>query len=228
MDRLAIIPARGGSKRIPRKNIRPFLGRPVIAYSIAAARASGLFDRVIVSTDDEEIAAVARANGAEVPFLRSAANSDDHATTLDVVREVLDRVGVAYEAVCCLYAAAPLVTAELIGRTYWRLVDGAFDSVFPAVRYGFPPQRAVRIEATGRMTMLEPRHLTTRSQDLEPIYHDAGMLYWLRPGPVLASNRLWTDNSACVPLGELEAQDIDTPGDWQLAELKYQLLHDGR
>lgn len=228
MKRLCIIPARGGSKRIPRKNIKDFLGKPIIAYSIEAALASGLFTKVIVSTDDEEIAAVARAYGAEVPFLRSAENSDDHATTLDVLAEVAafyrERAE-DYPECCCIYATAPLVTAALLKTAYERFSEAVFDSVFPVLRFGFPIQRAVALDADHRLRMFQPEHLSARSQDLEPAYHDCGMFYWYRPVACLAAGRLWTDNSGCIVIGELEAHDIDTPQDWAVAEFKYRLQH---
>ena len=224
MHRLCIIPARGGSKRIPRKNIKDFLGKPIIAYSIAAARESGLFDEVMVSTDDEEIAGVARAYGAEVPFLRSQRASSDTAGTLEALVEVIDRYGERGsrpELVCCIYPAAPFVTSDLLREAYHLFTTRRFDCVFPVLRYGFPVQRSVTLDGDQRMRLRYPEHRATRSQDLEPTYHDTGMFYWFRPAPVLAAGTLWTSNTGCVEIAELAAQDIDTPADWQLAEFKF-------
>ena len=224
MKGLAIIPARGGSKRIPRKNIRPFLGQPIMAYSIIAALESKLFSEVMVSTEDEEMAEVAVAYGASFPFRRSEKNADDYATTLDVIREVLDQYadkGQNFDAVCCIYATAPFVSSQLLQDSYERFVAGGFDSLFPVLRYDFPIQRAMRRDAQGRVSMLQPAHLTTRSQDLEPTYHDCGMFYWLKPDVVLPKNKLWTNNSGSIVLSSMEAHDIDTVEDWAMAELKY-------
>nr|WP_256534280.1 pseudaminic acid cytidylyltransferase [Lewinella sp. JB7] len=227
---MAIIPARGGSKRIPRKNIRPFLGKPIIAYSIAAALECGLFDEVMVSTDDAEISQVATSLGADVPFLRSAETSNDTATTLDAITEVIDAYGdrgVSFASVCCIYPASPFVTPDLLRSGYDLLERQSFDCVFPVLRYGFPVQRSLTLNDDRRMRMRYPHHLTSRSQDLEPTYHDAGMFYWFRPEPVLSAGRLWTDNTGCLEIDELAAQDIDTPADWKLAEFKYQYLRRG-
>lgn len=226
MRRLAVIPARGGSKRIPRKNIRPFLGRPILAYSIEAARESGLFDQVMVSTDDKEIAIQAVKLGASVPFYRNLDTASDTATTLDALKEVIQTYaasGEVFDELCCIYATSPFVTANLLRRGLARLQDGDFDCVFPALRYSFPIQRAIALDADRRMRLLNPEHLHTRSQDLEPAYHDAGMFYWFRPEPVLAAGKLWTDNTGCLVIGELEAHDIDTEEDWEVAEFKYRL-----
>lgn len=226
MSRLCIIPARGGSKRIPRKNIRPFLGKPIIAYSIEAALASGLFDEVMVSTDDEEIAEVARSFGASVPFLRSAATADDFATTMDVLAEVHARYATAFEQACCIYATAPFVSAELLRRAAARLDETGGDCVFPVLRYGFPVQRALRMAGDGGVSLLRPEYLNSRSQDLEPSFHDCGMFYFYRPETVLSKGKIWTDASYGVEVGETAAHDIDTPEDWKMAELKYKFLHD--
>jgi len=221
MSRLCIIPARGGSKRIPRKNIRDFLGKPIIAYSIEACQKSGLFDRIIVSTDDDEIAEIARVFGAEVPFLRSEKNSDDYATTIDVIGEVYLQLDKKYDEVCCVYATAPLLKAEHLENAYRLLAEGAFDSVFPVVRFGFPIQRAVSRTEEGQIVMFQPQHQKTRSQDLPVAYHDVGMFYWLRPGIILAKRQMWTENSGSIVLSEHEVQDIDTETDWIIAEHKY-------
>ena len=227
MSRLAIIPARGGSKRIPRKNIKPFAGKPIIAYSIGAALSSGLFDEVMVSTDDEEIGRIAREQGAKVPFYRSAPASSDTATTLDAITEVLaqyDEQGQRFTEVCCIYPASPFVTAELLQSGYKLLEAKRFDCVFPVLQFASPIQRSIVLAPDGRMQLRYPEHLSTRSQDLEPSYHDVGMFYWFQPEPVLAQRKLWTDNSGCLEVSELQAQDIDTLVDWRLAEFKYQYL----
>ena len=231
MKRLAIIPARGGSKRIPRKNVKPFLGKPVIAYSIEAALDSGLFDEVMVSTDDEEIAATARDLGAEVPFLRSAETADDFATTLDVILEVVDayrKRGEEVEEACCIYATAPFVTAARLREAAALRRAQDLDCVFPVLRFGFPIQRALRLSATNTVEMFSPEHLTTRSQDLEPAFHDAGMFYFFAVARIRPAGKLWTDNTGCLLLPELEAHDIDTPEDWEVAEFKYRLMQQSR
>lgn len=229
--RLAIIPARGGSKRIPGKNIRPFCGRPILAYSIQAARDSNLFDRIIVSTDSPQIAEVARQYGAEVPFWRSATASDDYATLLDALQEVvsqLARHGEHYDEICCLLPTAPLVTAKRLQQAHTLLEQDNYDAIFPIVRFGYPIQRALGQDKDGRVAMLQPEHYGTRSQDLPAAFHDAGQFYAFRPGPCFAAGRMFTDNSAGIEISELEAQDIDSETDWALCELKYQLLQNQR
>jgi len=220
--RLALIPARGGSKRIPGKNIRPFCGKPILAYSIQTAQASGLFDRILVSTDSDDIAEVARQYGAEVPFLRSAHNADDHADLLSVIREVVEQLqteGESYAEVCCLLPTAPLVTAACLQQAHGLFQREGYDCVFPMVRFGYPIQRS------GGVSMLQPEFYSSRSQDLPPAFHDAGQFYWLRPAPCLAAGRLFTEHAGGVEISELAAQDIDNETDWALCELKYKLLH---
>jgi N-acylneuraminate cytidylyltransferase len=225
MRTLAIITARGGSKRIPRKNIRPFLGKPIIAYGINAASQSGLFDDVMVSTDDVEIADIARQNGASVPFLRNAQTADDFATTADVLTEVLAQYAqqnVTFDYACCLYPTAPFVTEELLKRAFSTLIDRQFDTVYPVQRFGFPIQRAVLLR-NEKVQWFQPEHALTRSQDLEPAYHDAGQFYFFNVGAFNQNQRLITNNSGGIIISEMEAHDIDTEDDWQVAELKYQL-----
>jgi len=222
-SRIAIIPARGGSVRIPRKNIRQFEGKPIIAYAIHAALQCGLFHEIMVSTEDQEIADVARQSGAAVPFMRSLHNSGDHATTVAVLIEVLaeyDARGRHFEYGCCLYPTAPFITPELLSQGYWLLVDGGFDSVFPVLRYGHPIQRALRLE-DGRVRMMWPEHRVTRTQDVPPAYHDAGQFYWFTVDALRRQERLLTDNSGAMILSEMEAHDIDTADDWSVAEFKY-------
>lgn len=226
--RLALIPARGGSKRIPGKNIRLFCGKPILAYSIQTAQASGLFDRIIVSTDSEQIAQVARQYGAEVPFLRSAQNADDHAGLLSVIQEVVEQLeqgGEQIDEVCCLLPTAPLVTVACLQQAHDLLQNADYDCVFPVVRYSYPIQRALLLSDAAQVQMRQPEYYHYRSQDLPPTYHDAGQFYWLRPAACFAAGRAFTEYSGAVEISELAAQDIDTETDWALCELKYKLLH---
>jgi N-acylneuraminate cytidylyltransferase len=226
MGNICIIPARGGSKRIPRKNIKPFLGKPIIVYSIEAALQSGLFEEVMVSTDDDEIAKIAKQYGANVPFLRSEKNADDFATTFDVIEEVVlqykEVLNTQFDNVCCLYSCAPFVTGETLKLAYQELENKQFDTVFPVIAFSFPIQRALS-KKEGKITMIDEKNLTVRSQDLEETYHDAGQFYWCNTDKLLSTKKLLTDNTGGIQISELEAQDIDTETDWKLAELKYQL-----
>jgi N-acylneuraminate cytidylyltransferase len=227
MRNLAIIPARGGSKRIPRKNIKDFLGTPIIAYSITAAIKSNLFDDIIVSTDDIEIANLSKYYGASVPFLRDPKNSDDFATTFDVIEEVINnclQLGKEYENVCCIYPCAPFCTENQIIDSYNLLLDKKYKSVFPVVPYSTPIQRALIIE-NGKILPINSAVQNLRSQDLEHSYYDAGQFYWLDKSCILNDKKIFTDNSGVIVLDELHAQDIDTQIDWQLAELKYKLIN---
>ncbi|MDI7863633.1 pseudaminic acid cytidylyltransferase [Rhizobiaceae bacterium n13] len=222
--RLAVIPARGGSKRIPRKNIKPFAGRPMIAWSIDAALASGCFDRIIVSTDDEEIADVASSAGAEVPFVRPADLSDDHTATIPVIAHAVSWMrenGSEPEYVCCIYATAPFVRAEDIAHGLRILEESGADYAFSVTSYPFPIQRAVRLTADGRMEMFHPEHFSTRSQDLEEAFHDAGQFYWGRTGAWLEGRPIFSPSAAAVVLPRYRVQDIDTPEDWERAELMF-------
>ncbi len=227
-NKLAIIPARGGSKRIPRKNIKDFLGKPIISYSIQAALLSGLFDEIMVSTDDNEIREIAIQYGAKVPFLRSAKNSDDFATTLDVINEVVaeySKFKIDFTLVCCLYPAAPFITSKNLREAFKMLTANNYDSVFPIQRYSAPIQRSLKVGLDNRISMSFPEFLHSRSQDLEPTFHDAGQFYWLKIPTILEKQKIWTDNSGGIEIGEKEGQDIDSLDDWMLAELKYNLLH---
>ena len=202
------------------------MGTPIIAFSIKAAQESGLFDEVMVSTDDAEIAQMAQFYGASVPFARSAETANDQATTAAVLTEVLTTYsahGQAFDRACCLYATAPLVSADRLREAFGKLETGGFDTVFPVVRYGFPVQRAVTFQ-NDRLTWLQPEHALTRSQDLQPFFHDAGQFYVVNVPSFLQRGQLVTTNSSGIELPELEAQDIDTLTDWDLAELKYRLL----
>lgn len=226
MGKLAIITARGGSKRIPRKNIKPFLGKPIIAYSIEAALASGIFDEVMVSTDDQEIAAIAKKYGARVPFFRSQENSDDYSTTVDAILEVLkcykDK-GVSFDSACCIYPTAPFITSEILSKTYNTLSTGNYDSVFPVVKFGYPIQRSLK-EQEGKISLVWKEFERSRSQDLEARYHDAGQFYWFDTQQLEESRTLMGNNTAFYEIDELRVQDIDTEIDWKLAELKYDLV----
>jgi pseudaminic acid cytidylyltransferase len=229
MGNICIIPARGGSKRIPRKNIKEFLGKPIISYSIKAAIDSGLFDEVMVSTDDLEIANIAKKYGAKVPFMRSATNSDDFATTIEVVNEVVKFYKSSnkfFNYVCCIYPTAPFVTEQKLDKTLGLIKNSDLDTVLPVIRYSFPIQRAMRVFQKDLIRMVQPNYINTRSQDLEPTYHDAGQFYWLKTNEALLKNKLWTDKTGFIEVNELEAQDIDTETDWKIAELKYQIMND--
>ena len=222
---VAIITARGGSKRIPHKNIRDFCGRPILSYSIRAALESGAFDEVMVSTDDDEIVRVARQWGAAVPFLRSQDTSGDYASTDDVILEVIrdyEKQGIHFERFCCLYPTAPFLTAQRL-REAMALLDTA-ESVMPVVAFSYPPQRGLIVE-NGRVRRKYPQYQNTRSQDLEKIYHDCGQFYACRTDAFLRDGT--TDVADLVPiyLTDLEVQDIDTEEDWEIAELKYRRLH---
>lgn len=225
MKRVAIIPARGGSKRVPRKNVRLFLGRPVIAYSIDAAREAGCFDLVLVSTEDEEIAGIARGLGAEVPFMRSEATATDHASTADVVSEVLgklDEAGQPFDEYCCVYATAPLLTADRIRQALQALESSGADAAITVTRFRTPVQRALSVDG-GRLEFLWPENALKRTQDLAPAFHDCGQLYWGRVEAFLAQRKMFMARTIPVEVPEAECQDLDTEEDFALAELKYRL-----
>ena len=225
--KLAVIPARGGSKRIPRKNIKPFCGKPMIAWSIEAALQSRCFDQIIVSTDDAEIADVARQHGADVPFMRPAKLSDDHAGTVPVIRHAIEwftQQGQSVEQVCCLYATAPFVTAEDLNRGMQVLQGGDCDYAFSVTSYAFPIQRAIRINGQGRVEMFNPEHFNTRSQDLEEAFHDAGQFYWGRADAWLQGKQIFSPDALPVLLPRHRVQDIDTPEDWARAEWLFRAM----
>jgi pseudaminic acid cytidylyltransferase len=220
--RVAIIPARGGSKRIPRKNIRMFAGKPMIAHSIQCALGSGLFDRVIVSTDDAEIAAVAREHGAETPFVRPAELSNDHAGTIAVIAHAVDWLldsGVSLTAACCIYATAPFVRSDDLRKALQLLESGDWQYTFAVTSYAFPIFRSVRMAADGSVEMFFPEHFPTRSQDLPEALHDAGQFYWGRPRAWLDNLKIFDKHSTAVTIPRWRVQDIDTEEDWQRAEL---------
>jgi pseudaminic acid cytidylyltransferase len=228
MSRLAIIPARGGSKRIPGKNIKPFHGKPMLAYSIEAAQASGLFTRIVVSTDDLAIAQLALQLGAEVPFSRPAHLADDHATTLAVMQHAVATLagpGTGVEYVCCVYATAPFIQAADLQRGFALLAAQPSKSyAFSVTDFAFPVQRAIRIDAQGAIAALYPQYREVRSQDLEPAFHDAGQFYWGRTAAWLRADPLFSALALPVVLPRYLVQDIDTPHDWRRAELMYQAL----
>ena len=229
MKRVAIITARGGSKRIPRKNIKDFLGKPIIAYSIEAAIKSNLFDEVMVSTDDTEISEIAKTYGAVVPFIRSAENSDDCSGIFEVIKEVLEsykKENIYFDEACCLFPTAPFVTAQKLIEAHSFLSQKNIDSVFPVIRYGYPVQRALIVDKNKRIKMRELKYLFSRSQDLEPVFHDAGQFCFFEIKKVMGQKSLWTKNTGYIEICELEGQDIDHEMDWKLAELKYKLKGD--
>ena len=226
--KIAIITARGGSKRIPRKNIREFCGKPIICYSIEAALESGIFDEVMVSTDDEEIAEIAKKAGAEVPFLRSEKTSNDHATTADVLMEVLEKykeLGQEFEYTSCIYPTAPFVTGEKLKDAVNVMEEKKYDSVMPVTPFSFPPLRGMVLDGD-KISYKWEKYEDYRSQDLETIYHDCGQFYVLNTEVFKQTKKLVTKNTGAIEISELEMQDIDNEIDWKLAELKYELLRE--
>lgn len=225
--RLAVIPARGGSKRIPRKNIKVFAGKPMIGWSIEAAKASGLFDTVLVTTDDDEIARVAADFGALAPFRRPAELADDYTPTIPVVAHALEwqiAQGVTPDQVCCIYATAPFIQADDLCRGLDLLLAMGCDYAFTVTSFAFPVQRALRITADERLRLFHPEHALTRSQDLEPAYHDAAQFYWGSASAWLARRPLFDESSVPIVLPRHRVQDIDTPEDWERAELMFGAL----
>ncbi|MBY4893444.1 pseudaminic acid cytidylyltransferase [Rhodobacteraceae bacterium N5(2021)] len=228
---LCVIPARGGSKRIPRKNVRPFFGKPMIVWSIEAALASNVFDHVIVTTDDPEIAEVARVAGAEVPFMRPANLSDDATPTVPVIAHAVDEAEALWgpqDFVCCLYATAPFVLPEDIRKARLLLDTTEADYAFPVTSFPFPIQRGVYLRDDGRMEMFHPEHALTRSQDLEEAYHDVGQFYWGRKAAWLAGKTLIGPDAAPLIIPRSRAQDIDTPEDWDRAEQLFAMFQHSR
>ena len=221
MSVIAIITARGGSKRIPKKNIKDFCGKPIIAYSIEAAIQSGIFDEIMVSTDSEEIAEVAKRYGAAVPFMRSEKTSNDWATTADVLREVIENYAAQdrkFDTFCCIYPTAPFITAERLKQAKKTLENKKADSLMPVVKFSFPPQRGMVVE-DGRISYKYPEFQNARSQDLEPMYHDCGQFYFCKTDAFLKYNALVMPDTTSMEMPEEEVQDIDNLSDWELAEL---------
>lgn len=227
MDAICIIPARGGSKRIPRKNLAPFHGRPMISWSITAARESGLFSRIIVSTDDLEIAEIAKVEGTEVPFLRPSYLADDSTPTVPVIAHAVKELSLGPEvAVCCLYATAPLVQSDDIKAGYGLLQARGY--VVTITSFPFPIQRALRISANDHVGMLNPEHMLTRSQDLEEMWHDAGQFYWGRAATWLSGQPIFGEETKGLRLPKYRVQDIDTPEDWVRAEALFDFIKNNK
>ncbi len=225
---VAIITARSGSKRVPNKNIKDFLGNPMMSYPIKEALKSGVFDEVMVSTDSAKYAEIAKKYGAKVPFLRSEATSNDFASTVDVLLEVLDEYkkrGEEFEYFCCIYPTAPLISAKRLSESFEMLKNSDIDTVFPMVRFSYPIQRALKINEEGLVEMIWPENGPKRSNDLMPAYHDSGSFYWMKTSVFLEKNTIWTDKTKGIVLSELEVQDIDNQDDWKMAELKYKVLN---
>jgi pseudaminic acid cytidylyltransferase len=218
---VAVIPARGGSKRIPRKNVRAFAGKPMIAHSIECAKESGVFDRIIVSTDDEEISRISRDYGAEVPFVRPKELSDDYANTTDVMSHAvgwLEGKGIAASGVCCIYATAPFIRSEDVKNGLAILETGRWAYVFSATTFPAPVFRSFQKNADGGIEMLFPQHYASRSQDLPEALHDAGQFYWARPRTWLDGAAIFGINSTVISIPRWRVQDIDTEEDWVRAE----------
>jgi pseudaminic acid cytidylyltransferase len=229
--KIAVIPARGGSKRIPRKNIRLFCGKPILAYSISAARETGLFDEIVVSTDDEEIASVACDSGATTPFMRPSEIADDFTGTNAVVKHAItwfNQQGQDITHACCIYATAPLVQARFIQEGYGALVGSDAAFAFSITSYAFPIQRALRLTSEGCVDAFFPEHRMTRSQDLEPTYHDAGQFYWGTARAFLDDTPVFSSRSVGVVLPRFLVQDIDTLEDWEQAEFMYRAINEHR
>ena len=227
MKKIAIIPARGGSKRIPRKNIQLFMGKPILAYSIEIALQSGLFDEIMLSTDDKELADIALQYGAKVPFMRSAENANDFAGLAQVVEEVLDNYknkGVTFDFVCCILPTAPLLQVEDLIQSYYQLVDSEFTSLCSVVAFSYPILRSLTVSDNKKVEMCFPEYKNARSQDMPTFYHDAGAFYWSSVDAFYQHKRFLSSNCMAYIINEIKTQDIDNDSDWKLAELKYQLL----
>ncbi|MDZ7924549.1 MAG: pseudaminic acid cytidylyltransferase [Marinagarivorans sp.] len=221
---IAIIPARGGSKRIAHKNSRLFHGKPMIAYSIEAAINSRCFERIIVSTDSEDIARIARHYGAETPFVRPAEIADDYATTLDVINHAIswaEGQGIAFDNLCCIYATAPFITIKALRDGHRILNTTTHNYAFTATRFSYPIQRALKSTAAGTAAMFSPENYAQRSQDLEPAYHDAGQFYWGRKSAFKSGKAIFDDDAYMIMLEPHQVQDIDTESDWIRAEALY-------
>lgn len=229
---LAMIPARGGSKRIPRKNVKSFCGKPMIRYSIDAAIGSGCFSEIMVSTEDSEIADIARAAKASIPFMRSAQNADDHSTLTDVMREVLieyQKRNQTFDYFCCILSTAPMIKPERIRQGFELITSRPeAESLFTVMRFGFPIQRAFKITENGLLQMIWPENFNVRSQDLPPSFQDAAQFYWAKPDAILSGKAILNENTLALEIPESEAQDIDTEEDWRVAELKYRLLNESQ
>lgn len=227
MSVIAIITARGGSKRIPKKNIKEFYGKPMLAYAIEAAKGAGIFDEIMVSTDSEEIADVARKYGANVPFMRSERTSNDFATTFDVLEEVITeykKQGKSFDEICCIYPCVPFLTSKTLNESYKTFIGGNYDALQPVCAYPTPIEWAMRLN-NGLLIPDSPEKLKIRSQDLQKAYFDVGMFYFCKTDVMLKEKTLVPKKTAGYVIDESECQDIDTPDDWKMAEMKYKLLH---
>ena len=227
-NNLAIIPARGGSKRIPGKNIKSFFGKPIIVYSVETALKSELFDEVMVSTDDKKIVDLALQYGAKVPFIRSEENSNDQATITDVLIEVIHQYetnGHIFDNVCCILPTAPLISNNRITEAYCKLINEKLDFVCPVVAFSYPIFRALEITKENKLQLIWPEYQSVRSQDLKTVYHDAGSFIWVKKTAILYEKTLFCRNGGAIILSEMEVQDIDSETDWNLAELKYKFLY---
>lgn len=225
--RIAIITARGGSKRIPGKNIREFCGKPIISYGIEAAIKSGMFDEVMVSTDSKEIKEVAEKFGAKVPFMRSEENSNDYATTVDVIKEVImqyKKNGEEFDTIACIYPTAPFISADKLIKAVEKLENTGSTEVMPVVRFSYPPQRGYVLN-DGYIMMKHPEYRERRSQDIEPVYHDVGQFYCFDTQKFLECDGKITDGISPIIVDELEVQDIDNETDWKIAEMKYKIIN---
>jgi pseudaminic acid cytidylyltransferase len=233
MNNLAIIPARGGSQRIPKKNIKDFFGKPIIAYTIETAIKSGLFDEVIVSTDSQEIADVSKVYGATVPFLRSDINSNSYATLTDVLIEVIHKYSekeIEIDSICCILPTAALITQARLLEAYTKFIEKKLGSLVPVIKFSCPIQRALK-SSEGLIKMREPEFTKYRTQDLETYYYDSGQFYWVKSQVILNENSIFTQNTGYIELEDVEAQDVDNAIDWEMLEIKYNYLkkiEDGR
>lgn len=222
MSIVAVITARGGSKRIPRKNIKEFMGKPMLAYAVEAVVNSKVFDEVMVSTDDVEIAEIAKQFGAKVPFMRSEKTANDFATTADVLDEVISeykKSGKTFDELCCIYPCVPFLTADVIKNAYEKFKTSGADRLTPVVKYSFPIQRAFKLNEQGLLEYREPENAPKRSQDLEPMYHDVGMFYFYK------TEKMNSDKIAMLEMDEAMVQDIDNESDWRMAETKYRIMY---
>ena len=227
MNTIAIITARGGSKRIPRKNIKEFMRKPMLAYAVEAALGSNIFDEVMVSTDDIEIAEVAKKYGAKVPFMRSEKTANDMAMTYDVLEEVIDeyqKIGRNFDNLACIYPCVPFLKSETLQNAYQIFINSNCDTLVPIVKFSFPIQRAFRIDENNFLQYREPENMLKRSQDLEPMFHDVGMFYFCKINEMKRNKKLIGNKAAYIEMDEMQIQDIDNVSDWKMAEMKYRIM----
>ncbi|HEY4323087.1 MAG TPA: pseudaminic acid cytidylyltransferase [Mucilaginibacter sp.] len=226
---LAVIPARGGSKRIPKKNIKPFLGKPIVNYAIDLAKSSKLFDEIIVSTDDDEINKIIIQQGVKNPFKRSAETSGDFATLSDVLLEILNeykKLNISIDNVCVILPTSPLITTEILNTAHEKFISGDFSAVIPLVKYNHPIQRALKITGdNGNVVMIDPENQTKRTQDCDEAFYDSGQFYWLKASDFLIEKKILMKNAGSIELNPDHCHDIDNPEDWKIAEMKYRWLN---